>query len=72
MAVSAEKSARLCPQPIQVDTAHFWPETRAIPGFQSFVPSVNRTAVTVIGNFNVYLFDGPHEERDQYDGIMVV
>jgi hypothetical protein len=45
MAVSAEKSARLCPQPIQVDTAHFWPETRAIPGFQSFVPSVNRTAV---------------------------
>jgi hypothetical protein len=27
---------------------------------------------TVIGNFNVYLFDGPHEERDQYDGIMVV
>jgi hypothetical protein len=27
---------------------------------------------TLIGNFNVYLFDGPHEERDQYDGIMVV
>jgi hypothetical protein len=45
MAVSAEKSARLCPQPIQVDTAHFWPETRAIRGFQSFAPSVNRTAV---------------------------
>src|SRR5208282_574813 len=46
MAVSAEKSARLCPQPIQVDTAHFWPETRAIRGFQSFAPSVNRTAVS--------------------------
>jgi hypothetical protein len=35
----------LCPQPIQVDTAHFWPETRAIRGFQSFAPSVNRTVV---------------------------
>src|SRR5271166_2916424 len=45
MAVSAVKSARLCPQPIQVDTAHFWPETRAIRGFQSFAPSVNRTVV---------------------------
>src|SRR5580693_8111345 len=48
MAVSAEKSARLCPQPIQVDTAHFWPETRAIRGFQSFAPSVNRTAVFLL------------------------
>jgi hypothetical protein len=24
-----------------------------------------------IGSFNVYLFDGPHSERDQYDGIML-
>ncbi len=24
-----------------------------------------------IGRFNVFLFDGPHEERDQYDGVMV-
>ena len=24
-----------------------------------------------IGKYNVYLFDGPHEERDQYDGLMV-
>jgi hypothetical protein len=24
-----------------------------------------------VGRFNVYLFDGPHEERDQYDGVMV-
>ena len=23
-----------------------------------------------IGTFNLFLFDGPHEERDQYDGIM--
>jgi hypothetical protein len=26
---------------------------------------------SAIGRFNVYLFDGPHEERDQYDGIVV-
>lgn len=25
-----------------------------------------------IGLFNVYLFDGPHAEKDQYDGIMIV
>jgi hypothetical protein len=24
-----------------------------------------------IGHFNIFLFDGPHEERDQYDGIML-
>jgi hypothetical protein len=24
-----------------------------------------------IGQFNIYLFDGPHEERDQYDGIVL-
>jgi Methyltransferase domain len=24
-----------------------------------------------IGKFNVYLFDGPHEEADQYDGVML-
>jgi hypothetical protein len=25
-----------------------------------------------LGRFNIYLFDGPHEEQDQYDGIMIV
>ena len=25
-----------------------------------------------IGKFNIYLFDGPHEEVDQYDGIVMV
>src|ERR1035438_3796250 len=25
---------------------------------------------SVFGTFNVYLFDGPHEFEDQYDGIM--
>jgi hypothetical protein len=24
-----------------------------------------------LGRFNVFLFDGPHEERDHYDGIMI-
>lgn len=24
-----------------------------------------------IGRFNVYLFDGPHEEQDQYDGVVI-
>jgi hypothetical protein len=24
-----------------------------------------------IGRFNVYLFDGPHEEQDQYDGVVL-
>jgi len=26
---------------------------------------------TSLGRFNIFLFDGPHEEQDQYDGIMV-
>ena len=25
--------------------------------------------VSAIGKFNIYLFDGPHEKRDQYDGL---
>ena len=24
-----------------------------------------------IGSFNVYMFDGPHDENDQYDGIVI-
>jgi hypothetical protein len=24
-----------------------------------------------IGKFNVYMFDGPHDEKDQYDGVMI-
>lgn len=24
-----------------------------------------------IGQFNIYLFDGPHEEKDQYDGVVI-
>ncbi len=26
---------------------------------------------SALGRFNVYLFDGPHEEQDQYDGIVI-
>lgn len=25
-----------------------------------------------IGKYNIYMFDGPHREQDQYDGIMLV
>jgi hypothetical protein len=27
---------------------------------------------TTLGRFNIFLFDGPHAELDQYDGIMLV
>jgi hypothetical protein len=30
-----------------------------------------RVDYTTLGDFNIFLFDGPHEELDQYDGIMV-
>ena len=26
---------------------------------------------TSLGHFNIYMFDGPHEEKDQYDGVMI-
>ena len=26
---------------------------------------------SAIGRFNIYLFDGPHEEQDQYDGVVI-
>lgn len=31
-----------------------------------------KISYTEIGKYNVYLFDGPHEEKDQYDGLMFV
>lgn len=31
-----------------------------------------KISYTEIGKYNVYLFDGPHEEKDQYDGLMYV
>ena len=38
----------------------------------SFVERDFRTVdYASIGTFNVYLFDGPHSERDQYDGIVL-
>lgn len=27
---------------------------------------------TTLGKYNVYMFDGPHDEKDQYDGIAIV
>jgi len=44
MGTSSEKIRKVLHQ-IQIDTTLFRSETRAIRGFQSFVPSVNRTAV---------------------------
>ena len=36
----------------------------------SFIESdFRKVDFSKIGRFNVYLFDGPHEEEDQYDGI---
>jgi len=36
----------------------------------AFIESDFRSVdVSSIGLFNVYLFDGPHEEKDQYDGL---
>ena len=30
-----------------------------------------RVDYDALGSFNIYLFDGPHSERDQYDGIVL-
>lgn len=36
----------------------------------SFIESDFRSVdVSTLGLFNIYLFDGPHDERDQYDGL---
>lgn len=36
----------------------------------SFIEADFRTVqFSQLGRFNVYLFDGPHEEEDQFDGI---
>jgi hypothetical protein len=39
--------------------------------FQFIENDFRRVDYTSIGRFNIFLFDGPHKERDQYDGIMV-
>lgn len=41
------------------------------PGAQVFFIEGDFRAVeySKLGTFNIYLFDGPHERRDQYDGI---
>ena len=32
---------------------------------------IRRVAFSGIGRFYVHLFDGPHEEQDQYDGLIL-
>jgi hypothetical protein len=39
--------------------------------FRFIESDFRRVDYTSLGRFNIFLFDGPHEERDQYDGIMV-
>jgi hypothetical protein len=39
--------------------------------FQFIEMDFRRVDYTSLGPFNIFLFDGPHEELDQYDGIMV-
>jgi hypothetical protein len=40
--------------------------------FQFIESDFRSVDYTSLGRFNIYFFDGPHEELDQYDGIMVV
>lgn len=65
-----------------IDNWH-WPEHR--PDFYKNTSSViddnikfniietdfRRVDYSNIGKFNVYMFDGPHSEQDQYDGVVV-
>ena len=39
--------------------------------FRFIESDFRRVDYTSLGRFNIFLFDGPHEELDQYDGIMV-
>jgi Methyltransferase domain len=39
--------------------------------FRLIEKDFRRVDYTSLGRFNIFLFDGPHEEMDQYDGIMV-
>jgi hypothetical protein len=37
--------------------------------FRFIESDFRKVDVSTIGRFNIYLYDGPHEERDQYDGL---
>ena len=39
--------------------------------FRFIESDFRRVDYASLGRFNIYLFDGPHEEQDQYDGIMI-
>ena len=40
--------------------------------FQIIENDFRKVDYTAMGSFSIYMFDGPHEERDQYDGIVMV
>lgn len=39
--------------------------------FNMLTSDFRQVDYTSLGKFNVYVFDGPHEENDQYDGVVV-
>lgn len=39
--------------------------------FQFIEKDFRAVDYSAAGSFNVYMFDGPHEEKDQYDGLML-
>jgi len=39
--------------------------------FRLLESDFRRVDFASLGRFNIYLFDGPHEEQDQYDGIVL-
>jgi hypothetical protein len=39
--------------------------------FRFIQSDFRRVDYASLGRFNIYLFDGPHDEQDQYDGIMI-
>lgn len=39
--------------------------------FRFIESDFRQVPITEIGQFNIYLFDGPHEEQDQYDGLFL-
>lgn len=38
--------------------------------FNMLCEDFRKVDYNTLGKFNVYLFDGPHEEKDQYDGVV--
>lgn len=46
-------------------------ESNELIGIELEESDFRKVSYDQIGKYNVYFFDGPHEEEDQYDGVMV-